>query len=110
MSDAMSDVLGLNAWHKKTGIMFRWSRFLMGKNFGLLFIIAQNISISYILVSNVPYVLTIRHIKRTMGAFDKAEIVRQFGRFFTIWTNYFHNYGCLYNVINDLILGKNRHC
>jgi hypothetical protein len=82
----------------------------MGKNFGLLFIIAQNISISYILVSNVPYVLTIRHIKRTMGAFDKAEIVRQFGRFFTIRTNYFHPYGCLGNVINDLILAKNRHC
>ena len=93
----------------KTGIIFRCFKFLTG-NLGILFIITQNISISYILVSNVLYVFTIRHIKWTMGAFDKAEIVRQFGGFFTIRTSYFHTYGCLDNVINDLILAKNRHC
>jgi hypothetical protein len=90
----------------KTGIIFRCFKFLTG-NLGILFIITQNISISYILVSNVLYVFTIRHIKWTMGAFDKAEIVRQFGRFFTIRTNYFHTYGCVGNVINDLIPAKN---
>ena len=105
----MSDVLGLNVWHKKPEYCFDDLNSLWEKNLGLLFIIAQNISISYVLVSNVLYVFTIRHIKRTMGAFDKAEIVRQFGRFFTIRTNYFHTYGCLGNVINDLFLAKNRH-
>jgi hypothetical protein len=83
---------------------------LWERKLGLLFIITQNISISYILIRNVLYIFTIRHIKWTMGAFDKAEIVRQFGRFFTIRTNYFHTYGCLGNVINDLILAKNRQC
>ena len=77
-------------------------------NLGILFIITQNISISYVLVSNVLYVYTIRHFKWTMGAFDKAEIIRQFGRFFTIRTNYFHTYGSVGNVINDPFLAKNR--
>jgi hypothetical protein len=104
----MSDVLGLNAWHKIPEKCFDDLNSLWEKPFGLLFIITQNITISNILVSNVLYVFTIRHIKRTMRAFDKAEIVRQFGRFFTIRTNYFHTYGCLCNVINDLILAKNR--
>ncbi|MDP9196963.1 MAG: hypothetical protein M3O24_00135 [Thermoproteota archaeon] len=69
-----------------------------------LFVVAQNITISYVLVSDVSDVFTICHIKWTMRAFYETEVIRQFRRFFTIRANYFHTPACLRKVLNDRLV------
>jgi hypothetical protein len=57
----------------------------------LLFIIAQNISISYISICNIFHIFSIRHFKITKLTFDKAKIIRKLGRLLTIGTYNLHN-------------------
>jgi hypothetical protein len=56
----------------------------------LLFIITQNISVSYIFISYILDVFSIRHFKITERTFDKAKIIRKLRRLLAIRTKNFH--------------------
>ena len=57
----------------------------------LLFIIIQDIPVSYIPISNILYIFPIRHFKLTGFTFDKAEIIWKLGRLLTIRTHNLHD-------------------
>jgi len=57
----------------------------------LLFIITQDIPVSYIPICNILYIFPIRHFKLTRFTFYKAEIIRKLGRLLTIGTHNLHD-------------------
>lgn len=68
-----------------------FSIFWIHKLENLLFIITQNIPVSYIPICNILYIFPIRHFKLTRFTFDKAEIIRKLGRLLTIGTYNLHD-------------------